>query len=105
MLDSSSQYQQCLQCDASFPASKLPHHVLAAHGDEKEKLPQDGKMETEEFEEDDEMEFDEDDEDVQKFLNDLDEEDIMGDIEKDIEKELNEDSAEVKQEAKANNAM
>ena len=103
MLDSSSQYQQCLHCDASFPASKLPHHVLAAHGDEGEKLPQDGKMETEEF--DDEMELDEDDEDVQKFLSDLDEEDIMGDIEKDIVKELNEDSAEVKQEAKANNAM
>ena len=102
MLDSSSQYQQCLQCDASFPASKLPHHLLVAHGEEEEKLPQDGKMETEELEEDDEMEFDEDDEDVLKFLNDLDEEDIMGDIEKDIEKELNEDS-EAKQEAQANN--
>ena len=102
MLDSRSQYQQCLHCDASFPASKLPHHVLVAHGEEEEKLPQDGKMETEEFEEEDEMEFDEDDEDVQKFLNDLDEEDIMGDIEKDIEKELNEDSAEAKQESKTN---
>ena len=71
--------RSCLQCDLSFPVSRLPHHIRETHGDKKVTTSDDGATSSKDEEMGEESEEDYYDESMEE------------DITEDIDLEINDD--------------